>query len=595
MDSPALTFPVHEEIDTGLLRPLFQPIFDLRRHRFLGYEGLIRGPAGTKLESPLELFRRARQLGQADHIERAARQRLIDAFRQARMKGTLFLNCSADLLFDTLTGNEALQQQDIVSRFGLHPSRIVLEITELERASFGQGFLQSLRRFRRLGFRFAIDDLGEGFSNARLWNELRPDIVKIDRHFIDGIDRDPFKRKFVKAIQGLADDFGVMLIAEGVETAEELRTVRDLRVHATQGFFIARPDATPPRAPSDGVLEELTRLQVTMPAGRSARGQQPSIATIMDYVEPVTLATTNNEVFARFEADTELQVLPVNAEGGRAEGLIHRYQFLDGFARPYRRELFGRKSCEAFMEAATIQVQVTQSVQESALDLSRSSTRQRLSGVIVVEKDRYVGLVTVQQLMAAITDLQVAAARYANPLTELPGNVPINEQIDRMLADGMPFVASYIDIDNFKPFNDHYGYSAGDDLILLVARLLTELCDAQLDFVGHVGGDDFFLIMQSPDWQIRLEGLFDPFDLGMRLLCAQDDLTAGGFHGETRRGDAIFHPLPTISIGAVSARPGQFESHRDLSDWLAKTKTVAKNQEGHTLFVERRDPDRSEC
>lgn len=589
-----MSMPLHSapptEIDPETLQPVFQPVFDVRRHRFMGHEGLIRGPRGTALEPPLELFRYARDTEQAGRVEHDARRCLLAAFARQRLRGTLFLNCSADLLFERLDEDDLLQHETVARRFGLHPSRIVLEITELERARFGQGFLRALGRFRDMGYRFAIDDLGEGFSNARLWNELRPDIVKIDRHLIAGIDRDPFKRKFVKAIQGLAEDFGVTMIAEGIETPEELRTVRDLRVQGAQGFFIAPPDASPSQAPAETVLEELGRRQVTMPATAALRGRQPAISTVMDFVEPVTPSTSNNEVFSRFEAEDSLELLPVTDEHGRAQGLIHRYHFLDSFARPYRRELYGRKSCEAFMESASLEVEANASIQDTALELSRSSSEQRLSGVIVVDAERYVGLVTVQQLMAAITESQVAAARYANPLTELPGNVPINEQIDHMLSTGVSFVASYVDIDNFKPFNDHYGYSNGDDLILQLARLLTSHCDSHRDFVGHVGGDDFFVLLQSEDWEQRLRGLFGPFERGLRSLCSPEDLAADGFHGQNRRGEPVLHPLPTLSIGAINVRPGEFESHRELADWLAGTKSMAKRESGHSLFVERRSP-----
>lgn len=588
--SVALTSPMQTSLEDESLRPVFQPIFDLRRQRFLGYEGLIRGPSESALESPLALFRHARRIGKAGQVEQAAHRRLLEAFAGERLRGNLFLNCSADLLFAIPEQSDILRRKDLPSIYGLHPSRIVLEITELERARFGDEFMRTLDAFRRLGYRFAIDDLGEGFSNARLWNELRPDVVKVDRHFIAGIDRDPFKRKFVKAIQGLAEDFGVLLIAEGVETAEELRAVRDLRVQAAQGFFIEHPSAEPAQGPSEPVLRELERAEVTMPGMAGNRSRQPAVATVMEFVEPVTLTTTANDVFARFEDDATLEVLPVADSEGRARGVIHRYHFLDSFARPYRRELFGRKSCEGFMEAASLEIESSTSIQETAMQLAQQPSMRRLSGILVVEGERYLGLVTVQQLMAAITEMQVAAARYANPLTELPGNVPINEQIDSMLSESVPFVASYIDIDHFKPFNDHYGYSSGDDLILALARLLGESCDARHDFVGHVGGDDFCVLLQSRNWETRLRGLHDPFERAMRHLCNENELSAGGFHGTNRKGESVFHPLPTLSIAVVRVAPGDFESHRELADWLARAKAVAKRERGNSFFIERRSP-----
>ena len=108
-----------------------------------------------------------------------------------------------------------------------------------------------------------------------------------------------------------------------------------------------------------------------------------------------------------------------------------------------------------------------------------------------------------------MTKTRIEAARHANPLTFLPGNIPISRHIQRLLESGTDFVACYAHLNNFKPFNDHYGYWRGDQMIRLVARLATTHCDARRDFVGHVGGDDFMLIFQSSNWLQRCKNIVD--------------------------------------------------------------------------------------
>jgi diguanylate cyclase (GGDEF)-like protein len=101
--------------------------------------------------------------------------------------------------------------------------------------------------------------------------------------------------------------------------------------------------------------------------------------------------------------------------------------------------------------------------------------------------------------MATITEMQISAARYANPLTQLPGNVPINEHVDQhAIATAAPSFAAYIDIDNFKPYNDSFGYRRGDDVIHALGRLCCEITDQREDFVGHIGGDDFSSSFKAP-------------------------------------------------------------------------------------------------
>ena len=94
-------------------------------------------------------------------------------------------------------------------------------------------------------------------------------------------------------------------------------------------------------------------------------------------------------------------------------------------------------------------------------------------------------------------------ARYANPLTLLPGNVPIQEHIERLLQSQRPFAVAYCDLDHFKPYNDVYGYKRGDQVIQRLGRILVECAAPEVDFVGHIGGDDFIVVFENADWPER--------------------------------------------------------------------------------------------
>jgi diguanylate cyclase (GGDEF)-like protein len=190
--------------------------------------------------------------------------------------------------------------------------------------------------------------------------------------------------------------------------------------------------------------------------------------------------------------------------------------------------------------------------------------------------------------MAMITEMQIQAARYANPLTQLPGNVPINEHIDRLLLRGSAFTAGYYDIDHFKPFNDTYGYRKGDDVIQRLGQILGETSDARADFVGHIGGDDFIILFQSKDWEERCARALRLFDDYIGGIVSADDLHRGGYTAENRRGEQVFHPLPSLSIGALPTHSGNFESHREISAAAAEAKRHAKKIPGSSLFIDRR-------
>src|SRR3546814_20755996 len=121
----------------------------------------------------------------------------------------------------------------------------------------------------------------------------------------------------------------------------------------------------------------------------------------------------------------------------------------------------------------------------------------------MTEGGQFIGVGTGFDLIREITQMQIHAARYANPLTQLPGNVPIDEHIEALLLSEEPFAVCYGDLDHFKPFNDLYSYRKGDEVIQITAGLLSENADPGLDFVGHIGGADFVVIFKRPDWRAR--------------------------------------------------------------------------------------------
>jgi len=137
---------------------------------------------------------------------------------------------------------------NMVSRFlealQLPPASVVIELTEDFPAITMRHLRESLLLYRSMGFRVALDDLGEGFSTLRLWSELRPEFVKADKHFVRGIARDAVKRQFLRSIHHIARRCGSQVIAEGIEGAEDLRAVRRIGVAMAQGWYIGRPGAT---------------------------------------------------------------------------------------------------------------------------------------------------------------------------------------------------------------------------------------------------------------------------------------------------------------------------------------------------------------
>ena len=160
------------------------------------------------------------------------------------------------------------------------------------------------------------------------------------------------------------------------------------------------------------------------------------------------------------------------------------------------------------MDQAPVIVEEDMSVEKVSQFVTDSAQMHIEDDFIIARKGEYAGIGSVMDLLKKITDLQIRNARYANPLTLLPGNVPIYEFIDDLLTRQEGFAVAYCDLDHFKPYNDVYGYGRGDQILQQVASHVIP----ELDFVGHVGVYDFILVFCSQDWQQRCEEMTLQFD-----------------------------------------------------------------------------------
>ncbi len=569
------------------LSALFQPILDLKSGEFLGFEGLIRGPADSPLHSPINLFAAAKHENLQLEVEMLSRQMVLEAFAMQNLPGNLFLNVSPDTLTHPSFKNG--QTLAYLQELGIDPTRVIIEITENQPTFDFEGMRSALLHYRSMGFKIAIDDLGEGFSSLRLWSELRPEYIKVDMHFVQGIDRDPIKLQFLKSIQQIAESCGTYVIAEGVETEAELRVVKDIGIALGQGYFIARPSPTPPLLVCAKTSEIINSSNIAIfPKTEFRHSNQMCAYKLLTYVEPVPPETLNEHVMERFNANLALRIIPV-VKAGKPIGLINRYQFIDCFSKPFQRELKGKKQCEELINRDLLLVEKNMPIEELSHFLAESDSRHFADGFAITENGRYIGVATGQDLLRELTQMQLEAARYANPLTLLPGNVPINEHIERLLGAQTSFVACYCDLDHFKPFNDSYSYRKGDEMIQLTGRILSWACDPKQDFIGHIGGDDFILLMQSRDWKVRCENALRSFEQAASLLFQDAHLKAGGYTSEGRDGLVTLHPLTSLSIGAIVVSPKRFNSHHEVSAAMSQAKKMAKKMNGNSLFVEQRN------
>ncbi len=586
MSHDELRFHLEHILSNARLMILLQPVLDLVEGRVMGYEALSRGPSNSPLHTPQALFRVAEQHGLLSKLDWACARMALKTFARLNLPGRLFVNLSPGSLLDPAFEPDAVL--DALSEAGMASNRVVIEITENTAALDYGDLRQAVSRLRAADIEVAIDDLGEGFSSLRLWSELKPAFVKIDKHFIADIHQDPHKVQFVRSITQLAEGAHSCVIAEGVENASELAVLKDLGIRYAQGYLIGRPSPVPIRLPPREVQACLQSGRVSVfPMPQARDGLGVSAGRLAMSAPSVSPQKASQDVLELMVQHPDLHAVAV-VDKGIPVGIIHRPALLDRFIGLYGRELHGKKPCSHFMDADPLIVdKATRMTELSELVVKKGKTA-FTQGFIITTEGRYLGLGSGFDLMREVTDMQIVAARYANPLTGLPGNVPIQEHMERLLRNEQTFVAAYFDLDQFKPYNDVYGFRRGDDIIQLLARILRESCNPELDFIGHIGGDDFVVLFQSLDWEVRCYGMLARFDRECRALFTPEHVAAGGYRSEDRRGAMAFHALMTLSIGAVLVDPIHFHHYQEVARAASEAKHMAKRIDGSSLFIDQR-------
>ena len=192
--------------------------------------------------------------------------------------------------------------------------------------------------------------------------------------------------------------------------------------------------------------------------------------------------------------------------------------------------------------------------------------------------------------MKTITNL-LSLNRKISPLTNLPGNVQIQAEMKNRLSKKSYFVMLYFDLDNFKAYNDYYGFVKGDEIIKFTAKVIVENVHRNVEdnnFVGHIGGDDFVAIVEDEDYEQICQNVIKDFDTGVVKYFSEEDIEKGYLEIANRKGIIEEFPITSISVGAVEVTPGRFRNSLEIGEAAAQVKHLAKTIPGSTYVMDRR-------
>ncbi len=570
----------------------FQPIVDLHHGSTIAWEVLSRGP--SFMPTPTEMFDTAESLGLAHELETCCRRvafRTIAALPSALSRRRFFLNVSPYVISSHSPSDGPLPTE--LARYGLDQPNFVMEITERESIVDYEGFERHLRDYVQQGFRIALDDFGAGHSGLVTLVTCAPHFLKLDMSLSRDIHRHAYKQHLLKSLVAFAGSVDAALIAEGVETWEELETLARFGVRYAQGYLLGRPVPSPTE-PATNVRLQLRQIM---------RQFNYREADLNEAVGPLVIGCQTlrehekrgEDLDRMFRKEPTLDhVVIVRDE--RPTGLVTRRAYYAKTGGPVGYHLYQWKPAEEAANPSPLVVEDSMSIPSLAKLAMERPPDEIYDPVLVVNgQGVLIGSVTIRQLIMRSTSLEVQSAQSCSPLTGLPGNRTIERWILEAIAEPGASIV-YADLDRFKEYNDCYGFLRGDEMIRCAARVLSRTLAllAGTARLGHIGGDDFVIVSPTEVGTELAQAICSQFDREKRELFEAGDLQRGTFVAIDRMGNTVNVPLVTLSVAVVQGEVVQEMEHPGALAQLAsslkrkvKENTARQGVSGY-LFERRR-------
>lgn len=567
-------------LQENALRTLYQPIVHFPTGRIMAWEALTRGPADSPLHSPAMLFDVAEEMGMLFALERNCREHAIADAGTLAAGQKLFLNIHPRTLSDPeFTPGSTLRA---LRDTGLRPEDVVFEITERHAIKDLTTFYKTLEHYREQGFGIAIDDAGTGYSGLASIAELKPDFIKIDMSLVRGIHRDPVRQALIETFIDFAEKIGARVIAEGIECREEASILLRMGAHYGQGYYLGRPSY-----PKHEEYIDLSGLRPALDIGTSGMACSMPVGDLAEEAQTVAPDALVDDIRKRFEDGQQHNGLAVVDANTHPMGLVMDYHLNRQLSAQYGVALYSRRAVTCVMDPAPTILDESTPAEEAARIAMARPRLQAYDDLLVTREGRLTGIVPVQKLLHTIAEVQVELAKGTNPLSGLPGNVAIEKEIETRLASARRFALIYADLDNFKSYNDTYGFKNGDRIILLLARILAWAIrrhGRKGDLVGHIGGDDFVCIT-TPELASRVcKGITRCFGRLVRHCYSAEDRERGWIMARGRDGVERNFPLVSVSLAVLDC--GMENNLLEIGERAAHVKHLAKAIAGNAYVLE---------
>lgn len=560
----------------------FQPIVNIHTGRIYAVEALLRNYQDVGFQSIFALFDAVYNEGILYLFDLALRRKAIHKFTKIKNFQNIKLFYNLDnRLFDTQTFPKGATSP-ILKEFGVKKENMCFEISERHEICSDFNIRKVLQHYKNENYSIAIDDFGVGYAGYKLLYDSTPDIIKIDRFFLQNIEKNLKKKLMVRSITNLAIQLGIKVIAEGVETKEELFTCKEIGCHLVQGYFIKRPTKD-----TNEILNSYDNIKKVITNDKRER-KDSTIANYIEHIKPLESKTKMNFVIEYFKHNKNTPVVPITTSSNEPLGLLHESDIKDFLYSPFGISLLlnneNKKSKLKNMLHPCASADINSSI-HTIVELFSNNTES--VGVIITQNSMYYGFLSARAIISIMNEENLLVARDQNPLTKLPGNTLIEQYISKTSQDTNSYILCYFDLDNFKVFNDVYGFRNGDRVIQLFANILKNDLEKEF-FKAHIGGDDFFIAIQiSKNMNVtqaikRIQEVIIIFSENAKNFYSQKDQENTYVLAKDRDGNKKKFNLLSVSASIIEiSQKSKSRCVEDINSILSIQKKVAKAEAKH--------------
>ncbi|QFR50152.1 GGDEF domain-containing protein [Sulfurimonas lithotrophica] len=581
----------------------FQPILNIHTGDIFGVEALLRNYQDIGYKTIFDLFDDIYLENILYSFDIALREKAIKKFTKIKNYNAIKLFYNLDNRLFEMPNFESGNTAQIIKNYNILKENICFEISERHELKGESTIDKTLHHYKDESFSIAIDDFGIGYSGYKLLYDVEPDVIKIDRFFLTNIEKDAKKKLMVRNIIHLAVQLGIKLIAEGVETKEELLTCRDIGCHLVQGYFVQHPTKE-----TSEILETYPHIAKLVKRNSRSNNVKENIKSNLDKIDSLKINTNMSDVFDYFKKHQKVTIVPVINSNKEPVGILLEEEVKDLLYSPYGRSLLlnnGSKKSKLKNLIKPCGSTDINSDTSTIIELFSNDTESK--GIIITKNSKYYGFLSARSIINIMNAQNILHAREQNPLTKLPGNSLIEKYIDEAIHSKETYIMCYFDLDNFKAFNDVYGFRNGDRVIQLFSDILRKNLNSSF-FKAHIGGDDFFVGVKcsnettysysfesncSLDIEncseesscakiLSIEHIIHKFINDVKEFYTPDDKLNGYIVSKDRDGEAKKFDLLSVSAAIVEVHKKSKQRDKNLLDNVfSAQKKVAKHSPKH--------------